>query len=398
MSKATFLLFFSGLALLLLLGQCRPATPTRQEKTPDEPPAPHRLSFSGKIRNHPIQEDIYQRIPFDSLPPPFISNELIEALESQYQLLDYSRTKRHRLTPELTVDQADLYRTVSTLLERKHTYTFGLADKLELYRLQGRDQRANVLFTGYYSPVVKVSERPSARYRFPIYRRPRDWEGPFPTRRQIEAEGALDSLDLIIGWTDDKFDVYLMQIQGSGYVEYPNGTTAFFAYDGTNRHSYRSMERYLRSWDGPQPQLYTLNGVKAFFREYPELVDTILYQNPSYTFFKPSRGRPWGAGSVPLTAEISIAVDRRYIPLGSCLLAAVPVYDPKKKRVTRHEYRILLAQDVGGAIRGPGHVDLYVGAGEAASQRANSLRQYGQLYLILPRKVASKGQIPSSSR
>lgn len=386
MTKKASTWFLYAIMGALLLTHCQTDPPASERKPAKKREAQFRISFDGKKRTHPPQEDIYQAAALDSLPLPLITPQVVKALQDQMQLLDYTSLGSHRLKPGLTVDRLDLIKTVHLLLAWRHTYPYGLKDELQLYRLSGEDQRSNVLFTGYYSPVLDVSHTPTDRYRYPIYRRPRDWEGPFPTRREIEQDGALDTLDLVVAWADNKLDIYLMQIQGSGYVRYPNGEISYFSYDGTNRHPYRSMEKFLRSWEGPKPILYTLNGIQRFFRQSPQLVDTVLFQNPSYTFFKPSTGEPHGAGSVSLTAGMSIAVDRRYIPLGSCLLAAVPVYDPALKRVTGHEYRLLFAQDVGGVIKGPGHVDLYLGAGDEAQKKAESLRHYGQLYLILPKK------------
>lgn len=370
----------------VLLTHCQIDPPVPDTKPTKKREAQFRISFDGKKRNHPRQEDTYQAVALDSLPLPLITPEVVKALRDQMQLLDYTPAGSHRLQSGLTVDRIDLLKTVHLLLTWQQTFPYGLKEELQLYRLSGEDQRSNVLFTGYYSPVVDVSKTPTGKYRYPIYRRPRDWEGPFPTRREIEQDGVLDTLDLVVAWADNKLDIYLMQIQGSGYVRYPNGEISYFSYDGTNQHPYRSMEKFLRSWEGPTPILYTLTGIQRFFRQNPQLVDTVLFQNPSYTFFKPSTGKPHGAGSVTLTPEMSIAVDRRYIPLGSCLLAAVPVYDPALKRVTGHEYRLLFAQDVGGVIKGPGHVDLYMGAGDGAQKKTESLRHYGQLYLILPKK------------
>ena len=114
-------------------------------------------------------------------------------------------------------------------------------------------------------------------------------------------------------------------------------------------------------------------------------MEEVLYSNPSYVFFRPSKARVSGAGPVPLTPEYSIAVDPKYIPLGSCLLAAVPIHD-KKGNFTHHEYRILLAQDTGGAINGPGHVDLYTGIGKQAKRDAGYTHHYGGLWLLLPKE------------
>jgi membrane-bound lytic murein transglycosylase A len=81
---------------------------------------------------------------------------------------------------------------------------------------------------------------------------------------------------------------------------------------------------------------------------------------------------------------VSVAVDRRYIPLGSTLLAAVPVLDENNNFIG-HEYRILTAQDVGGAIKGKGRMDFFCGTGEAGKKRSGALNHYGKVWLLLPK-------------
>ncbi|MFT6405404.1 MAG: membrane-bound lytic murein transglycosylase A, partial [Marinomonas primoryensis] len=49
-----------------------------------------------------------------------------------------------------------------------------------------------------------------------------------------------------------------------------------------------------------------------------------------------------------------------------------------------HEFRLLLAQDKGGAIKGSGHIDWYQGIGEEARFHAGQLKQFGKVWLLLP--------------
>ena len=185
-----------------------------------------------------------------------------------------------------------------------------------------------------------------------------------------------------------------MQVQGSGYVEYSNGRNELFAYNSNNRHPYRSIEKFIMRNEAFEVPNLSINGIKRFIAENPHLQDTILFSNPSYTFFAPKASVPKGAGHVPLTANYSIAVDKKYIPLGSIVLAAFPVYDHDFKRVIKHDYRILIAQDVGGAIKGPGHIDYYFGSEPGAQRQAGSLNHYGQIWLLLPKEV--QGPISSN--
>ena len=121
-----------------------------------------------------------------------------------------------------------------------------------------------------------------------------------------------------------------------------------------------------------------------YLADKPKLRDTVLHYNESYTFFAPGGRHVKGAGQVPLLAEHSIAVDKRYFPLGSVLLGSVPVYD-EYGEIDHHEFRLLLPQDIGGAIRGPGHIDMYSGVGKDGQFQASRRHHYGRLWLLSPK-------------
>lgn len=355
------------------------------------------LLRNGKVAGRPKMNQVYEPYSLDSLNIPYINNELLKALQQNEQLLKLTQGRRNYRLGNLRVNYGQLQQTVDILKSWQFTKPLGLSQYLDAYQIWGNDRFGNVRFTGYFTPVVKVSRTKTEQFRYPIYSRPLDWEGALPTRAQIESERLLAGKGLEMAYAADKVDIYYMQLQGSGYVEYPDGSRELFAYNGTNRRSYRSIEKYLmRRKDLKVPRL-SIAGIKAFLRNKPALTDTVLFQNPSYTFFVRRRSAPSGAGNVPLTADYSIAVDRRYIPLGSCLLAAFPVFDHKKQRVVRHEYRILVAQDVGGAIRGAGHIDFYTGIGQSAARQAGGLNSYGQLWLLLPKK-SRPAAIPVSTQ
>ncbi len=345
-----------------------------------------RLLRNGKFTEAERQEALFLAEPLDSLPLPIFDQKLIAALEDQLDLLSQPRFRSSRRVGNLTIYRHDLEETVKILQYWQQTLPLYLGDYLEARRIWGEDRKGNVRFTAYFTPVLSVRRRPTGKYKYPIYARPLNWSGPLPTRAQIEGGGVLAEQGLELAYAANKVDIYYMQVQGSGYVEYPDGSRELFSYNGTNRKPYHSIEKYIAG----RPELglrnLSIDGIRSFLQRHPELTDTILFQNPSYTFFYRKKSRPTGAGAVPLHPDISIAVDPKYLPLGSCLLAAVPVFDRKQQRVTGHEYRILLAQDVGGAIRGPGHVDLYFGTGPEAQHRATRFKHYGRLWLLLPRQ------------
>lgn len=394
--QACYFLF----TLLLMLG-CRADvetahTPMILEET-DSIHAP-KLRRSGKIISKARQQDVYEMRSLDSLGFPIIDHDALAALEANQQLLQRAQGRRNYQIGGLRLTHGDLEEVIEVLRAWQHTVPLGLGQNLDAYQIWGDDRRGNVKFTGYFTPILKVSRKKGGIYQYPIYSRPLSWEGELPDREQIESGRALDGLGLKLAYATNKVDIYYMQLQGSGYVEYPDGSRELFAYNGTNRHPYRSIEKYIMQREDLDPARLSMAGIRSFLKGRPLLTDSVLFQNPSYVFFMRRRlAMPTGAGTVPLHPDRSIAVDRRYIPLGSCLLAAYPIFDQKEQRVTHHEYRLLFAQDVGGAIRGPGHVDYYVGVGEQAGREAGQINAYGQLWLLLPKARVPRAIITSSA-
>lgn len=342
---------------------------------------------NGKDKKAPILEETYNITPLDSLELPVISEGLIEALEYQLKLLQIKKQKKEQRLGNLDITLHQLEIVIEQLLAWQYTQPLGLSKILDAYQIKGEDLRGNVHFTGYFTPVIKVRKEETSRYKYPIYTRPKNWEGSYPTRAEIDGEGVLANRGLEIAYARNPVDIYFMQVQGSGYVEYPNGKRMLFSYDGTNKHPYRSIGRYLVNEKLISAKHISMNGIKRLLLKNPHMIKEVLYINPSYTFFTPKKSKPIGAGLVPLTTDHSIAVDRKYIPLGACLLAKVPVVN-ERGRLLRHEFRFLVGQDVGGAIKGAGHVDLYSGDGIEGKKKASYLHHYGKLWLLLPKKTA----------
>lgn len=344
------------------------------------------LKRNGKVEGAQPLAHIYELSPIDSFPFPTITEPLAAALRQNLSLLNLAQGRRNYQIGQLITSHEDLEEAARILLSWENDKPAGLGHYLDAYQIWGADQKGAVRFTGYFTPIIPVSREQQGPFQYPIYTHPISWEGELPARANIERDSAFKGLGLELAYAKSKVDIYYMQLQGSGYVEYPDGTRELFAYNGSNRHPYRSIEKYLNSRHDLNPAKLSIAGIRSFLNGKPGLTDTVLFQNPSYTFFVRQSAVPAGAGNVPLTPQHSIAVDRRYIPLGSTLLAACPVFDNRTQRVTHYEYRLLTAQDVGGAIRGPGHVDYYQGVGPEAARTAGNMNAYGRLWLLLPKQ------------
>ena len=244
---------------------------------------------------------------------------------------------------------------------------------------------ATGLFTGYFEIGLHGSLRRHGRYQTPIYRPPPGRaKGPRYTRAQIE-DGALAGRGLALLWVDDPIDAFFLQIQGSGQVRLDDGRTIRLGYDGQNGLPYVPVGRLLiERGEIPRDQL-TMASIQAWMRAHPKAGAALRREDPSYVFFREIKGDgPIGAERVVLTPERSLAVDRRYIPLG------VPVWLAAEERFAPDQRirRLVVAQDTGGAIKGPVRGDLYWGAGSAAGDRAGAMDARGRYYLLLPRRLA----------
>jgi membrane-bound lytic murein transglycosylase A len=271
------------------------------------------------------------------------------------------------------------------------------------------------MVTGYYEPLLHGSRTRTQRYRYPIYAVPRDLltidlssvypdlknrrlrgrvEGnrvvPYYARGDIDQAPAPLAGDEIV-WVDDAIDLFFLHIQGSGQVELENGERIRVGYADQNGYPFRSLGRKLIDSGEIAPERASMQGIKDWARHYPKRVQAFLNANPSYVFFRVlanDLSGPLGALGVPLTAERSIAVDPRVVPLG------VPVYLSTTWPNTSDPLeRLMVAQDTGGAIAGGVRADFFWGFGDAAGAQAGKMRQSGRMWVLLPKDYVPAGAV-----
>ena len=340
---------------------------------------------NGKYADAQKLPDVYNKSHWFELGFPKITEELALALKHHRHVLGSGKFKDGKEVGGLDVVTSDFETVIDLLIEREGLRPDDLHHYLEAYQIKGEDQKGNVFFTGYYTPVLSAKKHKSGKYKYPIYAYPDSWMGAMPSRAEIEKAGHLDGLGLELAYTDDPVNVSIMQLQGSGYVDFVDtGERLLFRYAGNNGHRYRNIQYFFKNRSDLSIGDVSFKGIKRFLNQNPALVDSVLHYNPAYTFFSADKGLVKGAGEVPLMKAISIAADPNFFPPGSVLLAAVPVME--NGRVTHHEYRILLPQDVGSAVKGPGHVDVYCGVGAAGEKMASSLHHYGKIWMLTPKK------------
>lgn len=266
--------------------------------------------------------------------------------------------------------------------------------EFELYQSVGSDGQGTVDFTGYFEPVYPASRTPTAEYRYPLYRMPPDleqWARPHPSRRQLEGEdglrgtqGRLQGLELV--WLRDRLEAYLVQVQGSARLQLTDGSMMSIGYAGRTDYPYVSIGRELVNDGKFREEELTLPMVIEYFQTNPAALNTYLPRNDRFVFFRETTGTPaTGSLSVPVTAERSIATDKTLMPPGALALihTQIPYSDVSGTLIPRLVSRYVLDQDTGGAIRGAGRVDIFMGTGELAGDRAGLINTPGELYYLL---------------
>jgi peptidoglycan lytic transglycosylase A len=235
--------------------------------------------------------------------------------------------------------------------------------------------RDPLLMTAYYEPELAARTRPDAAYRYPIYARPPELtpNAPGPSRAEIDA-GALAGRGLELAWTNDPLHLFLLHVQGSGRLRLDDGRVVPILFGGTNGRPYTALARVLLDEGLLSRDEATVPGIRrAMALQAPDVQAQLMARNERYTFFRVGTGGPVGSLGVELTPGRSVAADPRLIPPGSLGYLVTP-----------SARRFIVAQDTGAAITGA-HVDLFVGAGEAAEAFAGEARDRGTLYLLTPR-------------
>jgi len=254
---------------------------------------------------------------------------------------------------------------------------------LNAYQMEGADNYGNVQFTGYYTPVVQARYTRQGEFQYPLYRMPPRSKGrQLPSRAEIYS-GAL-SERYVAAWSNSLMDNFIMDVQGSGYVDYGDGRPLqFFGYGGKNGHAYRSIGKVLIDRGEVKREDMSMQAIRQWGEEHtPEEVRELLEQNPSFVFFKPENFAPVrGASAVPLVAKASVAADRSLVPPGTALLAEVPLLDNNGKFTGKYEMRMMVSLDVGGAIKGQ-HFDIYQGIGAEAGHMAGWFNHYGRVWVL----------------
>ena len=283
-------------------------------------------------------------------------------------------------------------------------------DNFNLFQAKNNDGSSEGLITGYYQPVLKGSWTRTKKYNVPLYAPPNDLttvdlsevypdlkykrlrgriEGnkliPYLTREEIYKRNfPLQGNELI--WLENSVEAFFLEIQGSGVVEFDNGNRTQIGYADQNGHPYRSMGRELIRKGELKRHKVSMQSIKVWAKKNKKKLQKFLNANPSFVFFRElPQGLPGpiGALGVPITTERSVAIDRRYIPLGAPIFLSTT--QPNSNEPLR---QLMIAQDTGGAINGGVRADFYWGQGKKAGAKAGSMKQSVKIWVILPKEFS----------
>jgi membrane-bound lytic murein transglycosylase A len=302
---------------------------------------------------------------------------------------------------------ADSMSTLAKILEKypdsKDWLPMLLRD-FTVYQSIGTDEKRKIVFTSYFEPTIQARLTRDEIFKFPLYRRPDDlldvdlslfdsnYQGvrvvgrregrsliPYYKRSEIQTGKTFVREGLELAWARDAFDVLDLQIEGSGWLDLGNGERLRIRYDGDNGHRFRSVGQYLISTGRIPKHKFSREAFREYLKKHPGETQKLLNVNDRFIFFQldTSSSAPYAFGHlrVPLTAGRSMATDPKLFPKGALAWIQVSREQPVQ--------RFMLNQDEGGAIQGPGRVDIFAGAGEKALSFANRLMNEGSLYFFV---------------
>ncbi|MCB0422599.1 MAG: MltA domain-containing protein, partial [Bdellovibrionales bacterium] len=305
-----------------------------------------------------------------------------------------------------------------------------LENNFEPYEIYGQKKWGDVFMTSYYVPIIEGSLRKTQRFTQPLYGVPSDMvkveigefarvnkaleslngevleqKSPSPIlrgrliksssmsapyrvvpyfdRKEIDQDNNLQGRKLELVWVDP-IEAFFLQIQGSGIVELPGKKQISIGYASQNGHPYVPIGKFLLDRI-PKDQM-SLQSIERELRKMnPEEMQSLLNQNPSYVFFRKLKSEAIAYLGTEVVDGRTIATDTKYFPKGALayLEFEKPQFSNSEDTVPdswQNSSRFVLDQDTGGAIRGPGRLDLFWGKGKEARQVAGVMKNWGRLY------------------
>ncbi len=312
-----------------------------------------------------------------------------------------------------------------------------ISQKFDFYEVYGNEDWSRIKATSYYTPLLKGSIKKTKTYSQALYLTPEDmvfidvdsyveafprWKifkeqvleqkssnalvrgrlltdknnksrtvpkiVPYYKREDIDSEKPVFNQELVIVYVDP-IESFFLQIQGSGIIELSDGTQFTVGYANQNGHPYVAIGSLLL--DKIPKEKMSMQSLVNYLRSLPKKdAQKIMNQNPSYVFFQKTESRPLSFLGTEVVDGRTVATDAGLFPKGTLayLEFEKPVFETTKSEEPigwAKSARFVLDQDTGGAIRGPGRLDLYAGKGIEAEQFAGVMKNPAKLFYLVPK-------------
>lgn len=321
---------------------------------------------------------------------------------ARYNLEYLSKASSQRFFPYLDITHERAVMSNETFIEVLQTtnspedFDRQIKSRFEVYESRGWNDKGDVLFTGYYRPIFDARLQPDNEFRYPLYRKP-PGGGQNLTRSQID-KGALAGQGLELCYLRDRFEAYIVTVQGSGKLRLADGSFFEIGYAGDNGLEYQSVGQSLVESGAIQPGELSLQGLIRYFKEHPDQLDRAFAINSRYVYFTPRTGGPYGSLNVPVTPFRTIATDKQVYPRAS--VAFMQTQLPARGadgQIQNYKYDgFAMDQDTGGAIRAAGRCDVFMGTGPEVGELAGRTFAEGRLYYIFVRPHGSMAETVAS--
>jgi membrane-bound lytic murein transglycosylase A len=380
------------LMLILTAGATRTPPPV---EVPELPPPPIELPPPPPVKVDPLQPVGWEDVDGWQTDDPTSALEVFQ---------QSCRAIAHRIRWQMVCEEAAKIGPVGEQVAREYFETF-----FQPHQVRNEDGTDVGLITGYYGPELPGSRVPTEKFRYPLYAQPDDLlivdlDEIYPELNNYRLRGRVvgnrvvpyferseidNGSDPLLGhelfWVEDPVELFFLHIQGSGRIRLPDGELVMVNYANQNGHRYRSIGKLLLERNAMTRDQMSMQNIRRWVNENPEAGEQLLAENPSYVFFRELPAEytsPPGSLGIPLTAERSLAVDPRTIPLGAPVFLATNF--PGSGTPLQ---RLMVAQDTGGAIKGRVRADFFWGMGNDAGAIAGRMKQDGRLWLLLPKST-----------
>ncbi|MFK8136954.1 MAG: MltA domain-containing protein [Bdellovibrionales bacterium] len=348
---------------------------------------------------------------------------LISSIEKSHKILKRQKNRTMVFGPH-KIKATDYAEALELLLKTTNMDEFKshIDSHFSVMAVYGSKSYADILLTAYYEPVLKGYTYKKGNYYQPIYKVPsslievdiqafasenignfttsRDRiagrivnvDGkkrmvPFFSREEIDSKKTLPNR-YIMAYVDP-VEAFFLHIQGSGTIQLQNKKEIRVGYAAQNGHRYYPIGKELL--DVIPIEDMSLQKIEEHLRNIPKSEKyKILNTNPSYIFFRKLDNEPETSSGATVTAMRTLAVDRSLFPLGALTYMEYEAPDfSENTEDDTIEFKptsgFLMAQDTGGAIKGPARADLFWGKGETAKRSAGVMKNRAKLYFLAPK-------------